>query len=82
MSEQELERLRRAVDRLLDAQEDASDAAKRGLDWRRKDSDYEEDSSGASAHLEEALVDVLDILEGASSDVRDLLGGAAEERGY
>jgi hypothetical protein len=72
VSEKELGRLRQAVARLLDAQEDASDAARRGLEHEREDVDYEE-SSAVSARLEEALVDILDILEGALSDVRAIL---------
>lgn len=80
MSEQESKRLRRAVNRLMEAQEDASGAVRRALGRREEEADYE-GSSDASAYLEEALVDVLDILEGASSDVRDLLGEIAQERG-
>jgi hypothetical protein len=80
VSEEESGHLRRAVDRLMEAQEDASHAARQGLERRRVDFDYE-GSSGASAHLEEALVDVLDILEGAVSDVRDLLDDPADEQG-
>jgi hypothetical protein len=63
--------------RLMEAQEDASNAARRGLEQWEKAFDYE-DSSEASARVEEALVDVLDILEGASSDVRGTLGDGAE----
>jgi hypothetical protein len=79
-SEQEWGHLRQAVARLMDAQEEASDVARRGLELRRGGFD-DEGSSDASAHLEETLVDVLDILEGASSDVRVILGDVAEERG-
>jgi hypothetical protein len=68
VSEQETGRLRRAVARLMDAQEEASDAAKRGLEQGRETSDYE-DSSKVNPPLEDALIDVLDILEGASTDV-------------
>jgi 5-methylcytosine-specific restriction endonuclease McrBC GTP-binding regulatory subunit McrB len=78
VSEKESVRLRRAVDRLMEAQEDASHAARQGLERRREVFD-DEDSSGAGARLEEALVDVLDILEGASSDVRGILEDATEE---
>jgi hypothetical protein len=80
VSEQELGLLHRAVERLMEAQEDASDAAKRGLERRRADFDNE-GSSDAGAHLEEALVDALDILEGALSDVREMLGDGAAEWG-
>ena len=79
VSEQELGRLRQAVARLMDAQEEASDAARRGLEHEREAVDYEE-SSAVSARLEEALVDILDILEGALSDVRAILGDNVEER--
>lgn len=80
VSEQELGRLRRVVDRLMEAQEDASNAARQGLDHRRADFD-DEVLSDAGAHLEEALVDVLDILEGALSDARGILGDEAEDWG-
>jgi hypothetical protein len=78
VSEQDTGRLRQAVARLMDAQEDASDAAKRGLERRREDFEDEE-SSAASAHLEGTLIDVLDILEGALSDVRGMLGDDTED---
>ena len=78
VSVKELGRLRQAVARLLDAQEDASDAARRGLELRRGDFEDEE-SSEASGRLEELLVDVLDILEGAADDVRGILGDVAED---
>ena len=81
MSEQEFYRLRQAVKRLRDAQEEASDAARQGLELRGAYPDYEEESSALSARLEEALADVVDILEGASSDMRETLGDAGEERG-
>ena len=67
--------------RLRDTQEEASDAARRGLELRGAYSDYEEESSTLSARLEEALADVVEILEGASSDMREILGDAGEERG-
>ncbi len=78
MSEQDSGRLRQAVARLLDAQEDATNAAKRGLEWRREYVAYES-SSEANPRLEEALVDVLDILEGSTTDVRRILENDAEE---
>lgn len=78
MSEQDAGRLRQAVARLMEAQEDASHAARQGLERRRGDFDYE-DSSGAGTNLEEALVDVLDILEGAAEDARGILGDVAED---
>ena len=82
MEEQELGRLRQAMDRLLDAQEEASDAARRGLEFRGGAQQVdEEEPAAANLHLEDALVDVLDILEGATADVRAILGDAAEGRG-
>jgi hypothetical protein len=78
VSEQDAGRLRQAVARLMEAQEDASHAARQGLERRRGDFDYE-DSSGAGTNLEEALVDVLDILEGAAEDARGILGDVAED---
>ena len=80
MSERDTGRLRQAVARLMEAQEDASNAAKRGLERQGEVFDYE-GSSDASGHLEEALVDVVDILEGALSDVREMLGDGAEDWG-
>ena len=80
MSEQELGRLRQAVSRLMEAQEEVSDAAKRGLKFG--DGAGEEDDEGFSSatfRLQESLVDVQDILEGAAEDVRSILGDAAEE---
>ncbi len=72
MSEPEVERLRTAVSRLMDAQEEALDTTRQALDR----------SSGVGFgtaetivdDLREALVDVLDILDGASTDVKPLLG--------
>jgi hypothetical protein len=61
MSEQqEVERLRLAVERLRDAQEEALEAARSALD--------------RGMGTEEVLVDIEDILGGASEDVRDILG--------
>lgn len=81
MSEQELGRLRRAVNRLMDAQEEASNAASQGLAFRGGVEEDDEGASATNAHLKDALVDVLDILEGATEDVRRILGDAAGERG-
>jgi hypothetical protein len=61
MSEQqEVDRLRLAVERLMDAQEEALEAARSALD--------------EGMPTEEVLVDIQDILTGASEDVRDILG--------
>ena len=63
MSEGELERLRRAVERLMEGQREALEVLRRALD------------GGAPA--EEALEDLEDILQGALDDARAILG--AEE---
>jgi hypothetical protein len=68
------EHLRRAVDRLMDAQWDALDATGRALDADAEDPD---EQPGANERLEAALVDVRDILEGALEDARDILAGGA-----
>jgi hypothetical protein len=70
------ERLRRAVDRLMDAQWDALDATGRALDAEAEGPD-EDERAGANERLEAALVDVRDILEGAMEDTRDILEGGA-----
>ena len=80
MGEQELENLRRAVARLMDAQKEALDAANRGLGSGGANLDDDTGLFEPGEHLEEALVDVLDILDGASEDVREILGDAAQER--
>ena len=73
MSEQESKRLWWAVNHLMDALDDASETARRGLDFRRGVED-EEEFSLANPQLEGALTDVLDILEGAKEDVHGILG--------
>ena len=75
MSE-ESERLRRAVERLMDAQQEALEVTGRTLDAGAEDLD-ESERPGTSERLEAALVDVRDILEGALEDTRDILGGGA-----
>ena len=78
MLEQELERLRQVVNRLTDAHQEALDALDRALEYRGEQVglvDDEAQTSWASEHLEATLVDVRDILEGASADVRGLLEG-------
>jgi hypothetical protein len=63
MSEGELERLRRALERLLNGQREALEAVERAL----------EESEGFEQ--ETTLVDVQDILQGAHEDARDILDG-------
>lgn len=81
MREAELERLQQAVNRLIGAHEEALDAARRGLEFGEVGSDDDVQAAERSRQLESALIDVLDILEGASEDVRGILGDANEERG-
>jgi hypothetical protein len=71
--EEELGRLRRVVDRLIEAQQEALDATARGLDSGEADPEDDVQLLEANECLEEALVDVRDILEGASDDVRGML---------
>ena len=73
MSE-ETEKLQRAVDRLLDAQQEAIDATSLALDAGAEDLD---ERLGTSERLEATLVDVRDILEGALEDTRYILGDGA-----
>ena len=78
MLEQELERLRQVANRLTDAHQEALDAVDRALEYRGEQGflvDDEVQTLSASGHLEATLVDVRDILEGASADVRGLLEG-------
>jgi hypothetical protein len=67
--------------RLIGAHEEALDAARRGLEVGSAYSTDEEQLRDTSEHLEAALVDVMDILEGVSEDVRGILGATAEEQG-
>ncbi len=69
MSEQP-ERLRAAVERLMEAQREALDVTNGALD-----AESEEEHPGARDRLEAALVDVRDILEGALEDAQDTLEG-------
>ena len=71
---EELGRLRRVVARLIEAQQEALDAAARGLDSGEADPEDDAQLLDANERLEEALVDVRDILEGASDDARATLG--------
>ena len=73
--EEEPGRLQRVVDRLIEAQQEASDAAARGLDSGEADPEDDAQLLEANERLREALVDVWDILEGASDGVRGALGG-------
>ena len=80
MTEQELERLRQVADRLMDANLD------RMLDHRMPDHEGERrgfvndeaETAWEADHLEATLVDVRDILGGASEDVRGLLEDSGE----
>ncbi len=65
MSGVEPERLRQALVRLMDAQQEALEAADRVL---------EHGGPEDARRLEETLEDVRDILIGASEDVREILG--------
>jgi hypothetical protein len=80
MPEQELERLRQVVDRLTYANQEALEAIDRMLDpeGTRGFVDDEAETEWAAEHLEATLVDVRDILEGASADVRGLLEGSGK----
>ena len=72
----ESERLRRAVERLMDAQGEAIEVTGRALDAEADGWDDDE-RPGVSERLETALVDVRDILQGALEDTRDILGDGA-----
>ena len=69
---EESERLRRVVERLMDAQQEALDVTGRALGAEGEGRD-EDERPGANERLEAALVDVLDILEGAMEDARGIL---------
>ena len=58
-------RLRRAVDRLMDAQREALDATDRALDGEAEGLD-EDERPGTNELLEATLVDVRDILGGGA----------------
>ena len=80
MPEQELERLRQVVDRLTYANQEALEAIDRMLNHERVRGlvDDEAETAWAAEHLEATLVDVRDILEGASADVQGLLEDSGE----
>ena len=67
MNETEQQRLRRAVERLLDGQREALEVTRRALD------------EGTPA--EGALEDLEDILEGSLEDARAMLGMEDEDEG-
>ncbi len=69
-------RLRRAVDRLMDAQWEAIEVTGWALDAEADGWDDDE-RPGVNERLETALVDVRDILQGALEDARDILEGGA-----
>ena len=75
MSE-ESERLRRTVNRLIDAHQEALEVTSRALDAEAEGWD-EDESPRANERLQVALVDVRDILEGAMEDTREILEGGA-----
>jgi hypothetical protein len=67
VSETESERLRQAVERLMDGQREALEVLRRALD--------------GEASAEGALEDLEDILEGAQDDARAILGMEDEDEG-
>jgi hypothetical protein len=74
---EESERLRRTVNRLIDAHQEALEVTSRALDAEAEGWDEEDKSPGANERLQVALVDVRDILEGAMEDTREILEGGA-----
>ena len=80
MTEQELERLRQVADRLMDANQEALETIERMLVHEGEGGfgDDEAETAWEAEHLEATLVDVRDILGGASEDVRGLLEGSGE----
>jgi hypothetical protein len=76
---EESERLRRAVERLMDAQHEALEVTGRALDAESEGWD-EDERPGAHERLEAALLDVLDILEGAMEDARYILESGSQGR--
>ena len=76
MPERELERLRKVVDRLTDAQQEALDAVVRALEYSGERALVDDAAQPwITERLEATLVDVRDILEGAAADVRGILEG-------
>ena len=72
----ESERLRRAVDRLMDAQGEAIEVTGLALDAEADGWD-EDERPATNERLETALVDVRDILQGAMEDARAIMEGRA-----
>ena len=80
MTEQELERLQQVADRLMDANQEALEAIERML-VREGEEGFvgdEAETAWEAEHLETTLVDVRDILGGAAEDVRRLLEDSGE----
>ena len=73
----ESERLRRAVDRLMDAQGEAIEVTGLALDAEADGWDDEDERPATNERLETALVDVRDILQGAMEDARAIMEGGA-----
>jgi hypothetical protein len=67
---EESERLRRALARLMEAQDEALEATDRALEF----------GGESEGRLEGTLEDVRDILVGASDDVREILGEDQQAR--
>ena len=70
----EQERLKQAVDRLIDAQLEALDVIAERSEPNVEDLE-EDEQALVGLHLEAALEEVRAILEGAQEDVRGILGG-------
>jgi hypothetical protein len=75
----EQERLKQALDRLIDAQREALDVIAEGLEPDVKGLE-EDEQLLASGRLEAALEEVTAILEGAQEDVRGILGAKESHR--
>lgn len=71
----EQERLKQAVDRLIDAQREALDVIAERSEPNVEGLEEEDEQLLASGRLELALEEVRAILEGAQEDVRGILGG-------
>ena len=80
MPEHELERLRQVVNRLTNANQEALEVIERMLvrEGEGGFGDDEAETAWEAEHLEATLVDVRDILGGASEDVRGLLESSGE----
>ena len=74
MRREDLGHLRRVLTRVIGAQQEALDAADRGLEFGQADPEDDAQLLEANERLEAALADVRDILGGASDDVREMLG--------